>query len=181
MNQRQLIDALAASSGESKAAVSRVLAALGQVVQDAVAEGVEVPIPAVGKIVTTWRGPRVLRQVSNGRKMRIGGRFVPQLRPSGKLKETAANRTDQSWRDPAHQKAWRLAETLIGDLALYHEDGLPSLDGDLEDMRAVDAACESALGDAWRRARSTYEKDVPNDVRRTTDHLAQTALEHWSN
>lgn len=179
MNQRQLIDALAASTGESKAAVSRVLAALGEVVHTSVADGEPVPIPGVGKIVTAWRGPRVLRQVKNGRKMRIGGRFVPQLRPSGKLKETAANRTDQSWRDPAHQRAWRMAETLVGDLALYHEDQLPDLDSD-DELGAVDKACESALGDAWRRARATYEQDIPADVRRSKDHLAQTARERWS-
>lgn len=179
MNQRQLIDALAASSGESKAAVSRVLSALGEVVHTSVAEGETVPIPSVGKIVTSWRGPRVLRQVKNGRKMRIGGRYVAQLRPSGKLKETAANRTDQSWRDPAHQKAWRLAETLIGDLALYHEDKIPQLADD-QDLRSVEDACASALGDAWRRARTTYESDVPSPVRAAKDHLAQTAREHWS-
>lgn len=179
MNQRQLIDALAAQSGESKAAVARVLQALGATVHEAVAQGDEVALPQIGKIVATWRGPRVLRQIQNGRKMRIGGRYVPQLRASSRLKETAADRTDQSWRDPDHQRAWRLAETLIGDLELYHQDHLPSLDAE-QGPDAVHADCTKALGEAWRRARSTFESDVPASIRSENDYLADAALDHWA-
>jgi len=180
VNQRQLIDALAAQSGESKATVARVLTALGEAVHEAIATGDEVSLPQIGKIITSWRGPRVLRQIQNGRKMRIGGRYVPQLRPSSRLKQTAADRTDQSWRDPDHQRAWRLAETLIGDLELYHQERLPSLDSE-QGPDAVHADCTKALGEAWRRARATYEQDIPAAVRDENDYLADAALDHWSN
>lgn len=178
MNQRELIDALASETDETKAAVHRVLQALGRTIQDAVERGDSVPLPGVGRVTTAWRGPRVVRHIQTGRRTRIGGRHVPVFRPSSALKEGALSRTDQSWRTPDHQKAWRLAEALVGDLELYHGDATPTLSDD--DPTAVRSACASALGEAWRKAEAAFENDVPASVRDQNDYLATIAFERWS-
>lgn len=176
MNQSQLIDALAEETGESKAAVTRTLRALRSIVHDQLRQGEEVTLTGIGTVRTTWRGPSVIRQVHNGRKMRVGGRYLATIRPAAGLKRAAGERASQHWRDPSHQAAWKKAEVLVADVVLYHKGELPVLPEEASDT-AVRELCAAAFGDSWERVKATYERDVEPEVRALQDYLADAARE----
>ena len=147
MTWAELSKRVAERSGESKAATQRVLDALVAEMSDALAEGGAVSLPRVGSISSSWRESRTLRSIGDGRKILLDGRYVARFRPAQGLRERLTGRTPQNWKSPQHQQAWRLAETLIGDLALYHPESVPK-DVRAEDpAEAVEARCASSFGD----------------------------------
>ena len=90
------------------------------------------------------------------------------------------DRTPQLLRDPAHQRAWRLAETMIGDLGLYHVSDTPTDLSPESTLAEVDASCRRSLGAAWGRARAAYEEKTPAPVREVRDYLAMAARRRWA-
>ncbi|MCB9778769.1 MAG: HU family DNA-binding protein [Alphaproteobacteria bacterium] len=178
MRWNDLIDQIATETGESKAATRRVLTAFTRHAFDTVSEGGELRIPGLGRLYSRWSPPRVVRGVHDGRRRGLDGRWQARFRPSNGLREALADRSPQLLRDPRHQDAWRLARTLVGDLAEYHQ-GLPSVDGGVPDSQ-LEVACRRAFGPEWEQARSTYARRVPEEIRSERDHLLRAARQVFS-
>ena len=178
MNQQALIDVLSTRTGLKKVEVGRVLKALKEVVGEELGEGRPASVPGVASLDAYWRNPSVVR-APNGRRMLVDGRHIVRVRASGKLQDVVAARTPQYARDPAHQAAWRLAETLLGDLAMYHPDGLPRDVPEDASEEVLLAHCRVSFGPAWEKAVETYEVGVPAEVRAARNYLGMVALRLW--
>lgn len=177
MKQSELVALIASQTGESKAAVSRVLSALSDVTLEVVEAGGYVPIGRVGRIGSRWRRRTAVRGVRDGMKRMVGGRHVPVFRASAGFKRRLVGKTPQYWREPEHQRAWRLAESLVGDLELY-SNKKPSLVPGMAPT-AVREACRRTLGEDWARAELTFAEEVPASVREVVDYLVEVATEQW--
>lgn len=179
MTQTELIAVLAERAQLPKSSVQRVLQSLGDVANECTARGEDVHIARVGTLTCTWRRRTVIRDVREGRRMLLGARYAPAFRPAAELKRSASGRTSQLWQDPAHQAAWRLAETLLGDVDLYHASQAPGLRAEMTpaDIRQ---ACASAFGPVWTRVVETYFAATPDAVRREHDYLADIARDLWT-
>ena len=179
MKWTELIDVVAERSGVPKSKARDVLTALVEVTGERLAAKEEVSLRGIGVFSTRWSKGRTLRSVESGRRMWVGGRFVPRFRPSKALKAHLTEETDQSWRDPEHQQAWRLAETLIGDLDLYHNNRIPKdLTPDLS-LEQIVETCSTQIGSPWTTATQAYEERVPQHVRSSQNFLALAARRHW--
>ena len=137
------------------------------------------PLPGLGHLGSRWQEARTLRTVQEQRKIVLDGRFVPRFRASKGVRDALLGRTPQLWKDPAHQAAWRIAETLVGDLNLYHKDKAPTLEQNQE-LAAVQKTCEAAFGPLWSRVVSAYDSQVPAAVRATRPYLLLIARRRWS-
>ncbi|MCK6503156.1 HU family DNA-binding protein [Myxococcota bacterium] len=179
MNGTTLIDRVAQRAGVSRAEVRRVLGALEEVAAEAVAQGDRVSLPGLGTLVVRELAPRTIRNVSDMRKMMVGRRHTVRFRPASTLKEAVAGRTSQAWRQPEHQAAWRLAETLVADLVLYHGTHVPRLPARAAD-ETVHQLCEGAFGPLWSRVLESYQARVVPDVRAEHDYLADAARHRWA-
>lgn len=71
MNKQDLIDAVAASTGESKTAVSNVLDALTATTHEALAKGEEVTLHGIGKLKVNQRKGRTGRNPRTGEAIQI--------------------------------------------------------------------------------------------------------------
>lgn len=180
MTWSSFVDAVAERAGLPRAQVRRVLVAFVATATDTLARGEDVQVPGLGTFGSRWEGERTLRSIRDGRKLALDAHFRPVFRPAAALRDAMRTRTPQVMRDPAHQQAWRLAETLVGDLALYHgrlapaglpDDAAPSL---------VHARCASSFGDAWTRVCASWEAQTPESVRAARDHLAYAARRRWA-
>lgn len=167
-------------AGTDAKTTQAVLRALLDAIGDAICEGEEVPLPGIARFGSRLQQPRTLRQVRGRRKVTLDSRYVPRIRASATLKRRLAERTPQRWQDPAHQAAWRLAETLVGDLELYHKDQLPTSLTDETPREAIDGVCTEALGAAWLSARETFDEKVSAEVRGEVHHLAMVARRRWA-
>lgn len=177
MNWTQLIDAVADRTEVPAKTVTAVLRATVAEVTERLVEGQAVRLQGLGILSTRHRAPRTLRSIESGRRFWLGGRTIAHFRPSAALKR-ALDR-DQDWRREDVQSAWRLAETLIGDLAMYYPDAVPRIAADA-DADAVLEACTTSLGAAWTRAVETYHQRVPSDVALRTNHLLLAARRRWT-
>lgn len=179
MTWAELSKRVATRSGESKAATQRVLDALVAEMSDALADGGSVTLPRVGRISSAWRESRTLRSIGDGRKMMLDGRYVARFKAAQALRERLTGRTPQNWRSPEHQQAWRLAETLVGDLALYHPESVPK-DVTAEDSaEQVEARCASSFGAHWERVVGTFRTRTEN-VSLDEPYLAMAARRRWA-
>lgn len=179
MNRSDLVTEIAERTGLPRAAVQRVLKAQGEVALEVLARGESVTIPGLGSLGGRWQEARTLRTVHDQRKMILDGRFIPRFRSGKAVRDVLLARTPQLWKDPAHQAAWRVSETLVGDLSLYHKDKAPSLDPNL-DLDAVKQACEAAFGPIWTRVVTAYETQVAASIRATRPYLLLSARRRWS-
>lgn len=179
MNQLDLIRKIALDSGESQAAVKRVLDAFTSTVREVTLNDGSVRLTGLGTFSTKWRKPSVIRDIQSSRKRLVGGRHVVVFRPAADFKREQQERTDQAWKNPAHQEAWRLARTLVDDVDLYHGDTSPTLSGDMS-PNEIRKRCQLALGDPWRRAQRTFDRQVDESITATHDYLARAAAQLWS-
>ncbi|MCB9675652.1 MAG: HU family DNA-binding protein [Alphaproteobacteria bacterium] len=178
MNWTELIERVAVRSGTSVSQTRAVLTAAIDEIVESLADGEGVVLWGLGSLEDRWVESRTVRSISDGRKLRLDGRYVARFRPAARLREALQKRTPQLWKHPDHQKAWKVAETLVSDLALYHAARAPSLDADAE-PRSIQDACSSSFGPLWARVRQTYETQVPPEVRQTADYLALAARSRW--
>lgn len=179
MRWRELVSAVARRSGVEPQQAQAVLEAFVEEIVGALGRGGEVVIPGVVKIASRWQEARVVRSIREGRRVSVDGRYVPRIHAGARLQRVLVARTHQTWRDPAHQAAWLLAEALIGDLELYHRGRVPT---DLEPSMApteIEARCAASLGEAWELARDTFDSAVAEPVRRQQRHLSCTARRRW--
>lgn len=179
MNGTDLIERVAERTGLSRAEVRRVLHALEQVAAEGVAAGDRVSLPGLGTLVVRELAPRTIRNVADMRKMMVGRRHTVRFRPAAALKQAVAGRASQTWRHPEHQAAWRLAETLIADLELYHANHVPRLPARAAD-EVVHQLCEGAFGPLWTRVLDSYQARVEAAVRAEHDYLADAARHRWA-
>lgn len=179
MNWSEMVDEVAARTGGSKREVRSVLDAFEQAALDALGRGEEVSLKGIGKLDVKEQSPRAIRRIDDQRKFYLGRRFKARLRAAAPLKRALETLTPGDWRDPAHQAAWRKAETLVGDLALYHGARAPELDP--EQPRAeLRTQLASAFGSVWDRVVRSYDSEVPVAVRDGSDLLVEAALRRWS-
>ncbi|WP_328184669.1 HU family DNA-binding protein [Marinobacter sp. OP 3.4] len=94
MNKNQLIEALIAGHHGrrqnmeiSKADMEAVVDALGEIAQDRLAAGSEVPLPGIGKLVPVERGPRSGRNPQTGKTLLIPASVSAKLKPAKALRE----------------------------------------------------------------------------------------------
>lgn len=180
MKWKDLAAELSERSGLSKRQTELVLSELGALVQQHVAAGEEVPLKGIGTVGSQHKKSRTIRSIANNRRMMIGERYVVQFRPSSALKDAASSQGNDLWRTPEHQGAWRTAETLIGDLALYHGAKAPkTLGPDASDEDTL-AACVESFGGLWRQVSRTYETEVAEPVRAAHNYLAAAARDRWA-
>ena len=161
-----------------KKQVELVLESFIDTVKGAVTDLESVRLKGLGTLSTEWSAARVLRSPRDRKKMYLDGRHRVRFRVAAPLRRALTERSPQHWRDAAHQSAWRLAETLVSDLELYHRDLVPRGLGDLSPEECADRIAQ-AFGHHWRRAVQTFETSVAPEVRRARDHLIEAAKLRW--
>ena len=179
MNWTDLVDRVAARVDVPKTTVKTVLDTMSDEALMALSEGDSVTLKGLGRVHVTEQKPRTIRSIADNRKMLLGRRHVVRFRAGAPARRVVARLSDQHWRTPEHQAAWRRAETLVSDLELYHAAKAPSLEDDLTDAQ-VQSRCRDAFGPLWDRVCKTYAQQVPEDVRDVSDYLASAAARRWS-
>lgn len=176
----EFIAEVADEAGMPKAQVSRALGAIAPVVRRRLVAGDSVPFPGVGTIDSRWQKPRSIRPIDAARRILLDGRWIPTFRPSKPLKKALLTRTAQRFADPEHQAAWRLAETLLSDLELYHQDRVPNGLEEEQDLAQVDAECGTAFGALWAQARRSFDSEAPAGRDTDLDYMAFAARRRWA-
>jgi nucleoid DNA-binding protein len=180
LNWSQLVSRTAAESGATKAQTEKILDAFIKVTDGAIKSLGTVRIKRIGTLSAEWRKSRVLRSPKDKRRMFLDGRYQVQFRAAEAMKKELAGLSPQFWKETEHQQAWRMAETLLSDLELYHADKIPkSLAADTPDA-VVRSLCERAFGLHWKRVTTTWNSSVAEDVREARDHLAHCARVRWA-
>jgi DNA-binding protein HU-beta len=87
MNKTQLIDAVAASTGKSKADVAAVIAATLETVQDAVAAGDKVTVPGFGSFERRFREARTAPNPRGGAPVPVAAKHVPTFKAGSGFKQ----------------------------------------------------------------------------------------------
>ncbi|MCB9761485.1 MAG: HU family DNA-binding protein [Alphaproteobacteria bacterium] len=176
----ELIARLVERSGRSEDEVRSVLNALVDETTEALLADESVPLRNLGTFSARWRQPRTVRSISDGRKIVLDGRHVPHFRASGALRQRLTERTPQTWRDPAQQEAWRVAETLVDDLDLYHSAMAPRGLSSDDEVDTVLAACDQAFGTLWRHVVDAYRGEVDPTMKGDFSPLAAAATSRWA-
>lgn len=177
MNTGDLIERIAARTGLPKAQVQRMMRALSDEIAATLVEGDSVRVSGLGTFSRGWRGQSTVRSLKDRRKTMIGARHIARFKASSKLRDALTELTDQTWRDPEHQHAWRTAEVLVSDLDLYASKR-PSIAADAA-LSDVDGACAAVFGEEWRRAVATYRGKVPPGVDTDNHYLLESARRRW--
>jgi nucleoid DNA-binding protein len=179
MNAKDLVAAVANQSGQSRSNVRAVLDALAVVAHTTVGPEVGVSLPGLGVIGARHVKGRTLRSIVDGRRVYVEAHLQATFRPAHELRAVLEAREPRLMRDPEQQRAWRLAETLVGDIALYNPSIHPTLVEETP-LDQVDTLCASLFGDAWVRARARYDEQIPGAVRAVRDHLSFSARRRWA-
>lgn len=179
MNAKELVAAVAAQSGESRATVRAVLDAIAAVAHATIEPETGVSLPGLGVLGARQVKGRTVRSVVDGRRIYVEPHLQATFRPAHELRAVLEAREPRVMRDAEQQRAWRLAETLVGDVALYHPTIHPPMIEETP-LDQCEAICASLFGHAWSRARSRYDEQVPASVRAVRDHLAFAARRRWA-
>jgi DNA-binding protein HU-beta len=91
MNRAEIIEALAASTGKTKADSERWLTAFIETVTTNMRNKEGVKLVGFGTFATASRKPRVGRNPLTGETVKIPARLVPVFRPGSELKEAILN------------------------------------------------------------------------------------------
>ena len=86
MNRKELIDALAAKTGSTKADAERSVAALIEVVSDTLAQGDSITLVGFGSFEVRERAARVGRNPKTGAELKIEASKTPAFKPGATLK-----------------------------------------------------------------------------------------------
>ncbi|MCC6623630.1 MAG: HU family DNA-binding protein [Deltaproteobacteria bacterium] len=164
----------------TKAEAGRLLQSFVDVTVETLGALGDVRIKALGTLSVDWHDGRVVRSPRDRRRMFLDGRHRVSFRAAERLREAVAQRSPQLWKDQRHQAAWRLAETLLSDLEIYHADKVPAdVTANASDVQVAER-CAAAFGAHWRRVVATFEQSVPADVRAAKNHLIAIARDRWS-
>lgn len=86
MNRSELIETMAAKTGCSKADANRAVAALTEIIADALQKGDFLSLPGFGAFEVRERGERTGRNPKTGEKLKIAASKVPAFKPGATLK-----------------------------------------------------------------------------------------------
>lgn len=87
MNVKELVDAVAEKTGNTKADVRAILNATGEVAADALQKGEEVTLPGLGKFKTKVTAERTGRNPKTGEELRIPSRKAVKFTAATALKD----------------------------------------------------------------------------------------------
>ncbi len=87
MNKKELVDAIASSSGLTKVASGQVLEIVTDVITQALRDGEKVEIPGFGSFSTGQRSARTGRNPQTGKVIQIKASRVAKFKAGKKLKE----------------------------------------------------------------------------------------------
>lgn len=179
MKWSDFVTRVAERSGVSRTVAQNVLSNMVEELSERLQDGDTVNLRGIGTLSRKWTRGRTLRSITNGRKIWVGGRHAVKFSVSRSLKRLLEETGDQSWRSPEHQAAWRLAETLVGDLELYAPARVPKGIRSDMDFEEVQSLCAASLGDDWHRAWRTWQQKVAPEVVHAA-HLARAARRRWA-
>lgn len=179
MPWNELVQKTADRSGVSPSTVRAVCKSLVEVLTEEIQAGRTARLPGLGSFWSAWQPERTMRSVSDGHRLVLDGRHVARFRAATALKDALRELTPQPLADPEHQRAWRLAEALVGDLVLYNPNTRPALSG-VTEPNAVHSACASTFGNGWEQARARFEREIPATVRVERDHLSMAAVRRFA-
>ena len=91
MNKADLIAALAERTGKTKADTGTIVDALGAVITEALGRRGEATIPGVGKLATSHRKARTVRNPRTGEKSEAPAHYAPVFKPTAALKDAVRN------------------------------------------------------------------------------------------
>ncbi|SEP23504.1 HU family DNA-binding protein [Nitrosovibrio sp. Nv6] len=86
MNKRELVDAMAAKTGGSKAETERAIGALIEVISDTLKKGDSLSLPGFGSFEVRERPARIGRNPRTGEELKIAASRVPAFKPGATLK-----------------------------------------------------------------------------------------------
>ena len=92
MNKGELIDALASSTGESKATVDRVVNGFLDTVEAQVKKGEKVQLPGFGTFERRDRSARTGRNPQTGEEIKIKATKVPAFKPGAGFKSAVGGK-----------------------------------------------------------------------------------------
>lgn len=88
MNRKELIDALSAKTGSTKAAAEQNIAALIEVIGETLAKGDSISLVGFGTFEVRERAARVGRNPKTGAELKIDASKTPAFKPGATLKAT---------------------------------------------------------------------------------------------
>ena len=86
MNKNELIDAMTAKTGASKAETGRAVSALIEVISDALKMGESISLTGFGTFEVRNRSARIGRNPKTGEELKIAASKVPAFKPGAALK-----------------------------------------------------------------------------------------------
>lgn len=92
MNKGELIDSIAASTGESKRVAGDVLEATLNAIEGAVKKGERVSLPGFGTFERRHRSARTARNPRTGEEIQVAETDVPAFKPGATFKSNVAGR-----------------------------------------------------------------------------------------
>ena len=90
MNKKQLVDAVASSTGENKRVVGDVLDSALEQIQKQVKSGERVQLPGFGTFERRARGARTARNPRTGEEIKVKATKVPAFKAGSGFKELVA-------------------------------------------------------------------------------------------
>lgn len=90
MNKKELIDSIAASTGESRRLVSDVVDATIEEIQKQVKKGEKVTVPGFGTFSRRQRSARTARNPRTGEEVKVKATKVPAFKPGAGFKDFVA-------------------------------------------------------------------------------------------
>ncbi len=87
MTKAELIDAIAAKLGGSKADAGKALDAVTEAIQDALVKGEEIKLPGFGQFEVAERGERTGRNPQTGAEIKIAASKAPKFSAGKALKD----------------------------------------------------------------------------------------------
>lgn len=90
MTKQELVDQIAAGTGQSKKTVDQVMHHMGLAFAHALKNGDEVALPGIGKLSVKQRAARTGRNPATGEEMQIAAKKVPHFSAAKALKDAVA-------------------------------------------------------------------------------------------
>ncbi|SEP42879.1 MULTISPECIES: HU family DNA-binding protein [unclassified Nitrosovibrio] len=91
MNKNELVDAMAAKTGSTKADAGRAVTALTEIIADALKKGDSISLIGFGTFEMRDRAARTGRNPKTGEELKIAAARVPAFKPGATLKATVNN------------------------------------------------------------------------------------------
>lgn len=175
MSWQKMKDRVADRSGVSKADTNRVLSSLLELVLEDLVAGETVVLPKIGSLSRRWRKQRIVRSIHSARKRPVDANWAAGFRSSSVLRDRLRELTPNYFQDKSNVDAWRVAEALIGDLELYHNQDAPKLTEEMSDQEVL-TRCAEAFGEPWDRVTEEYGTKTKVQV----DFLSRAARRCWT-